>query len=61
VVITKCIITEQSVREVNPASSAAGFCEHGNELSGCIKGGKIVDQPSDYYHSKRTWFHEKIS
>jgi hypothetical protein len=27
----------------------AGCCEHGNELSGSIKGGEFLDQISDYY------------
>jgi len=26
----------------------AGFCEHGNELSGIIKGGIFLDYMSDY-------------
>jgi hypothetical protein len=26
----------------------AGFCEHGNEVSGSIKGGEFVDQLSDF-------------
>jgi hypothetical protein len=26
----------------------AGFCEHGNEPSGCIKGGEFVDQMTEY-------------
>jgi hypothetical protein len=25
----------------------AGFCEHGNETSGSVKGGEFVDQLSD--------------
>jgi hypothetical protein len=27
----------------------AGSCEHGNELSGSIKGGEFLDALSDYY------------
>jgi len=26
----------------------AGFCEHGNELSGSIKGRKILEQLNEY-------------
>jgi len=27
--------------------TSEGFCEHGNKLSGSIKGGEFVDQLSD--------------
>jgi len=26
-----------------------GFCEHGSEPSGSIKGGKFLDEPGDYW------------
>jgi hypothetical protein len=29
------------------ASELAGFCEHGNEPSGSIKGGEFLDELSD--------------
>jgi hypothetical protein len=31
----------------------AGFCEHGNEYSGSIKGGKVLDWLSDSYILKK--------
>jgi hypothetical protein len=33
---------------LNRALEMAGFCEHGNEHSGPIKGGKSLDQLSHY-------------
>jgi hypothetical protein len=29
-------------------SSSGGYCEHGNELSSSVKGGKVIDQLSKY-------------
>jgi len=31
----------------------AGYCKHGNEYSGCIKGGKFIDQLSGYKLAKK--------
>jgi len=31
----------------------AGFCEHGNENLGFIKGGKFIEYLSDYYLLKK--------
>jgi hypothetical protein len=31
----------------------AGFCKHGNELPGSIKGGKFLDHLSDYQHLEK--------
>jgi hypothetical protein len=31
----------------------AGFCEHGNEHSGSIKGGEFLDCMSDYWLLKK--------
>jgi hypothetical protein len=35
----------------------AGCCEYGNEPSGSIKGGKFLDQLSDFIFSRRTLPH----
>jgi hypothetical protein len=35
------------------ASVLAGFCEHGNEPSGYIKGGEFIEELSDFWLIKK--------
>jgi hypothetical protein len=41
------------LRNVTQASELASSCEHGNEPSGCIKGGKFLDYLNDYQVAKK--------